>query len=71
MASELDTILDDLFHGCALAAFVEQAVADAGWPGPNATRDRAYRYYEQALADRGREGPSLNSKDRIHASEAA
>lgn len=71
MASELDTILDDLFHGCAFAAFVELAVADAGWPRPNATRAQAYRYYEQALSDRGPEGPSLNSKDTIQASDAA
>lgn len=53
MASDLDPILDDLFHGCAFAAFVEQAMAEGGWPGPDATRNRAYRHYEQALADRG------------------
>lgn len=53
MASDFDAILDDLFHGCAFAAFMEQAVAEGGWPGLNATRDRAYRSYEQALADRG------------------
>ena len=34
--------LDDLFHGCALRAFVEQA---------ERTQSRlAYRYYEEALA---------------------
>lgn len=52
MASDLDAILDDLFHGCAFAAFVEQAVAEGGWPGPDATRNRAYRHYEKAVADR-------------------
>jgi hypothetical protein len=46
-----DDILDALFHGCALAAFIDQAVAEQGWPDGEATRRRAYDYYEQALAE--------------------
>ncbi len=42
--------LDDLFHGCALRAFVEQAERQQGWPDPEETRRLAYRYYEEALA---------------------
>jgi hypothetical protein len=52
-----DDIWDDLFHGCALAAFLEQAAAAGGWPDPEATRQRAYSYYEKALAERGAAGP--------------
>ena len=51
-----DDILDDLFHGCAFAAFVEQAALTGGLPCPEATRRLAYRYYEEALAARQR-GP--------------
>ena len=47
-----DDILGELFHGCALAAFVDQAIEE-GWPPDcEATRRRAYRYYEEALAEK-------------------
>jgi hypothetical protein len=46
-----DDVLDDLFHGCAFAAFVEQAALSGGSPCPEATRRLAYRYYEEALAN--------------------
>ena len=49
MTSAANNILDDLFHGCALAAFVDQAVIDQGPPDPESTRRRAYDYYEEAL----------------------
>lgn len=55
MTDTLDDVLDGLFHGCALAAFIDQARAERGWPSSEATRRRAYRYYEEALAV-GREG---------------
>ena len=55
MTADSDDILDDLFHGCAFAAFVEQAVAQGGPPHQEATRLRANRYYEQALAERNRQ----------------
>jgi len=47
-----DDFWDDVFHGCAFAAFVDQAAAEHGWPNPEPTRRRAYRYYEEALAQR-------------------
>lgn len=47
-----DDILDDLFHGCALAAYVELARACGGIPDSEATRRLAYRYYEEALVQR-------------------
>jgi hypothetical protein len=45
-------VLDDLFHGCALAAFLERAVAEGGWPCVEATRRLAYDLYENSLAQR-------------------
>jgi hypothetical protein len=50
MSNTDDDILDDLFHGCAFAAFVEQAIKEGGPPNSEATRQRAYRLYEDALA---------------------
>jgi hypothetical protein len=52
MSDDPDEILDGLFHGCALAAFLEQAQAERGWPNPEATRQRAYELYEEALAEK-------------------
>jgi hypothetical protein len=48
----IDTILDDLFHGCALSAFVEQAKSQQDWPDAEATRAMAYRLYEDALHEK-------------------
>ena len=59
MTESLDDILDDLFHGCAFAAFVEQAAITGGSPCPEATRRLAYRYYEEALADRRHDADSF------------
>jgi hypothetical protein len=42
--------LDDLFHFCAFAAFIEQSVIEKRSPDAEATRLRAYRHYEDALA---------------------
>lgn len=44
-----DDILDDLFHSCALAAYLDQAALEGGRPSSEATRRRAYRYYEEEL----------------------
>jgi hypothetical protein len=52
VTSEDDDILDDLFHGCALVAFLQQAIEQGGPPDSEATRRRAYRLYEEALAAR-------------------
>jgi hypothetical protein len=49
-----DDIMDGLFHGCALAAYVDQAALQQGRPDSVATRQRAYRYYEDALAEKNR-----------------
>lgn len=45
-----DDVWDDLFHGCAWAAYIDQAHAEQGWPDMEATRRRAFRYYEDELA---------------------
>jgi hypothetical protein len=50
VTDEYDEILDGLFHACAWAAYLDQAREEQGWPDPEATRRRAYRYYEDALA---------------------
>jgi hypothetical protein len=50
MTDEYDNILDGLFHGCALAAFLDQAEFERGWPSLESTRRRAFDYYEQELA---------------------
>jgi hypothetical protein len=49
-----DEFWDDLFHGAAWAAFIDQAIAEQGWPDEKQTRLRTFRYYEKALADRNR-----------------
>lgn len=54
MKREEESILDDLFHGCALTAFVERAIVERGWPEPKATNALACRLYEDALAARNR-----------------
>jgi hypothetical protein len=51
MNSQLDPdIFDDLFHGCALTAFLQEARLHQAWPDREQTRRRAYRLYEQQLA---------------------
>jgi hypothetical protein len=51
MTARDDEILDDLFHGRALAAYLKQAAIVQGWPDPEATRRLASRMYEKALAE--------------------
>jgi hypothetical protein len=47
----LDDFLDDLFHGAALAAFVEVWQESGCFPpASEAVRQRAYRHYEEELA---------------------
>jgi hypothetical protein len=50
-----DDILDGMFHGCALAAYLDQAGQQQGWPDVVATRQRAYDYYEKELARKNRQ----------------
>ncbi len=46
-------IFDDLFHGCALRAYLEQTAIGGVWPPDSeATRVRAYQLYEEALAEK-------------------
>jgi hypothetical protein len=53
MTGPHDDFWDDLFHGCAVAAYVDQAVEEGHWPPDSeTTKRRAYRYYEQALAEK-------------------
>lgn len=47
-----DEFWDDLFLGCAFAAFVDQAARQHGSPDSERTRRRAYWYYEEALAEK-------------------
>ena len=47
-----DEIFSDLFHSCALTAYLEQAAETGTWPDANRTRQRAYRLYEEALRER-------------------
>ena len=56
-----DDILDDLFHGCALSALLEEARACQGWPASEAVKRRAYRLYEEALAERNQGRASKRS----------
>jgi hypothetical protein len=49
-----DDIWDDLFHGCAITAFVEEAIKARAMPDSEATRRRAYQLYEEALAEKNR-----------------
>ena len=51
MADAAPDPLDDLFHGCALAAFLEVAARTGGPPPSEATRRLACRLYEAALAE--------------------
>jgi hypothetical protein len=43
MTGGTESVLDDLFHGCALAAFVEEALRTGTWPDAEATRRAAYK----------------------------
>lgn len=62
-----DDILDSVFHGCALRAYLETyALTKRFPPDSEATRRRAYQLYEEALAEKnhrqqpvdGRRSPS-------------
>ena len=48
-----DDVLDDLFHGCALEAWLRTARASGQWPpDAEATRRLAYHLYEAELRRR-------------------
>lgn len=50
--TEYDDVWDSLWHGCALAAYLDQAAEQRGWPDSEATKRRANDYYEQALREK-------------------
>ena len=62
--SDLDAFMDEMFPGCAFAAFVEEAAMASGPPCPDATRQRAYRYYEEQLAAKQRRRENPNDDDQ-------
>jgi hypothetical protein len=39
-------------HGCALAAYLDQAAEQRGWPDSAATKRRANDYFEKALREK-------------------
>jgi hypothetical protein len=50
-----DDIMDSLFHGAALTAYLQIGTELNCWPPPaDETRRRAYDLYEQALAEKNR-----------------
>ncbi len=51
MTTEFDDIVDDLFLGCALTAFLQVAIEQQAMPDTETTRCRAYRLYEEAHRD--------------------
>lgn len=55
-------VLDDLFHGCAVAAFLEEAHARQSWPDAESTRRKAYQLYEQALAEKNGRSKAVASR---------
>ena len=57
-----DGFWDNLFLGCAFAAYIEQAQAQQGWPDSEATKRRAYCHYEQALAEKKRKPAPLSQR---------
>ncbi len=62
--SDFHAFMEDTFLGCAFAAFVEEAAKASGPPCPDATRQRAYRYYEQQLAAKHRRIETLSCQDQ-------
>lgn len=60
-SSDLDAMLDDLFHGAAFAAFVTEAIESGKAPCPTATKYRAYAFYEAGLAEKNKQKELLDS----------
>ena len=61
-----DDILDDLFHACSLAAYLQQAQIQRGWPDSEVTRRRACTYFEEA----SRRKTSVTAAGRSQTSES-
>ncbi len=55
MSDDLDEILDSVWHGCAVAAYIDQMAEGSRWPPDSeATKQRAFAYYEEELAKKNR-----------------
>ena len=52
MSTAYDNLLDDLFLGCALTAFLQVAIEQGAMPDAETTRRVAYRLYEEALREK-------------------
>jgi hypothetical protein len=52
-----DSFWDDVFHGCAWAAFIDEARRQRGAPDSESVRRRAFAYYEEELAIKNRRQP--------------
>ncbi len=61
-----DDILDDLFHGCAVKAYIETAIRCGNTPCPTETRHLAYQLYEEALAERNMTQPVPSTDNDPH-----
>jgi hypothetical protein len=61
-----DSILDDLFQGCALTAFLKQAHTEQGWPDAESTRRLAYQLYEEALAEKNERTTSISDLAKLN-----
>jgi hypothetical protein len=58
MSSEQNDILDEMFLGCALSAFLQVAFEQGAMPEAETTRRRAYDLNEDALRSRNGAIPS-------------
>jgi len=66
MADLEPELFDNLFHGCAWAAYADQACEQGGPPDSEATRLRANRYYEAELRAKNAGRPSeLTASDAV------
>ncbi len=63
--TDLDDIFDDLFHGCAWQAYLEQVAIEGGPPDCEATRQGAYELYEAALAERPANRVPAQARDSL------
>lgn len=52
MSATYNDVLDDLFHGSAFAAFIDEMAEAKAMPCSNRVKYRAYDYYEESLAER-------------------
>ncbi len=66
-----DPIFDDLFLGCAFAAYVELAIQCGGVPDQDTTRQLAYRYYEEELSKCSTSDETRNPLCRLRQSAGA